>query len=386
MVVERRLAPREMSLWSSLLSAGSKRVKPSAGNYIVVGDGDVGKAALINVLSGNLMSKGDNIIDFSYILCDGITEEIADIQSHPQIQEMNKINMWLINNEIIYNKLIQSLQNIINTSRLGIIIAIDASKEDHSSVKSLKKWLSILKNTNLQSSLITNYGNNATNKFMNIPIIVVGCKCDQLSAALTLSTDVLTIKRLKEIQGILRVICLEYGLSLVYTSATKNCNISSLRRLMLLSLYNEIPSLQSYYHIDDSLDNLSLPAGTDTIELISIKTGCNTNIDPQLHSVDLTAVDNSSLLKPSTSNSNLSSTSSAMETDSEWINSLVAFVNQVTASTSGSNTSVSTTATSDGNADTKATTKVKSKRITATDTATQDASDFFKNLLAGGKK
>ncbi len=371
-----------------MLSAGSKRVKPSIGNYLVVGEGEVGKSTLLNVLSGNSSSTNDNIIDFSYISCDGITEEIADIQSHAQIQEMNKINLWVIKNDIIYNKLIQSLLSIINTSRLGIIIAIDASADDNSSVKSLKKWLSILKNTNFPSSLITNYGNDVTTKLINIPIIVVGCKCDLLTSSLTSSTDVSIINRLKEIQGILRVICLEYGLSLVYASAIKNCNISSLRRLMLLSLYNETASLQSYYHIDDSLDSLSLPAGTDTIELINIKTGYNMNTDPLLHSVDFSVIESgSAALKPTTSNSNLNNSNGAIESDGEWINSLVSFVNQVTASTTSTSTSsASVTAATDGNNDVKATTKVKSKRISVADTATEDASDFFKNLLAGGKK
>jgi GTPase SAR1 family protein len=371
-----------------MLSAGSKRIKPSIGNYLIVGDADVGKSALANILSGNSTSTTDNIIDFSYISCEGISEEMSDMQSHTQIQEMNKINLWMIKNEIIYSKLINSLLNMINTSRLGIIICVDSSKEDNSSVTSLKKWLSIIKNTNFQSSLILNYGNNVTTKFINIPIIVVGCKCDQLTSALTSSTDVLVIKRLKEIQGILRVICLEYGISLVYTSVTKNCNVSSLRRLMLLSLYNEMPSLQSHYHIDDSLDSLFLPAGTDTIELINIKTGYNMSTDPSLHTVDLTVVESNLAMKSTSSNSNLNNISGATESDSEWINSLVAFVNQVTASsttTSSTTTSVNATGVSE-NVDTKPTTKVKSKRINVADTATEDASDFFKNLLAGGKK
>ena len=371
-----------------MLSAGSKRVKPGVGNYLVVGDGEVGKSTLLNVLSGNSSSTNDNIIDFSYISCDAISEEIADIQSLVQVQEMSKINLWLIKNDVIYNKLIQSLLSIINTSRFGIIIAVDASKDDNSSVKSLKKWLSVLKNTNFSSSLITNYGNDMTTKLINIPIIVVGCKCDLLTSAMTSSTDVLIINRLKEIQGILRVICLEYGLSLVYASAIKYCNISSLRRLMLLSLHNEIPSLESYYHVDVSFDNLSLPAGTDTIELINIKTGYNMNTDPSLHSVDLSVIlSGDTALKPTTSNSNFNSSNGAIESDGEWINSLVAFVNQVTASSTGSNSSsANVAAANDVNGDVKATTRVKSKRISVADTATEDASDFFKNLLAGGKK
>ena len=110
--------------------------------------------------------------------------------------------------------------------------------------------------------------------------------------------------------------------------------------------------------------------------------------DPSLHAVDLTVVESNLAIKWTSSNSNLNNISGTTESDSEWINSLVAFVNQVTASstTSSSNTtSVNATGASE-NVDTKPTTKVKSKRINVADTATEDASDFFKNLLAGGKK
>ena len=89
-----------------MLSAGSKRIKPSIGNYLIVGDAEVGKSALANILSGNSTSTTDNIIDFSYISCEGISEDMSDMQSHTQIQEMNKINLWMIKNEIIYSKLI----------------------------------------------------------------------------------------------------------------------------------------------------------------------------------------------------------------------------------------------------------------------------------------
>lgn len=77
-------------------------------------------------------------------------------------------------------------------------------------------------------------GDHEAKMTIGYPIVVVGCKCDAIKA-----NDLSSIKTMKEIQGQLRSICLQFAASLVFTSATENVNCSRLRKYMVHCLHPE---------------------------------------------------------------------------------------------------------------------------------------------------
>ena len=176
------------------------------------------------------------------------------------------------------------------------MIGIDLTKSEQEIIQSLEKWLykvytftkSLLNNTNKnnthkesQESLIkylkyiklyklqSSTSNNNTNRSIftvtdsdladidldlkvntGCPIIVIGCKSDTLTST---TQDINQLNSNKIIQGKIRAICLQFGASLIYTSAEKAVNVPMLRKYIAHRLYPEalpmVVSIQVWVYI-----------------------------------------------------------------------------------------------------------------------------------------
>lgn len=397
----------DITLWSSLLRESSKLKKVPQASCVVLGDMSVGKSKLVdsicnnNKLSTNPVNNDSNdlkteIVSYNYL-------EYEEYES----DTVAKIHLWTIGLQT-FDKAFEVLVSPKKTERLAIIITLDLTKDDI--IETLKYWLRKSKwysqvfhselheetSTKLklsQSYYIQNIKSNkgaifqqpenvqATNDNFGLPIIVVGCKSDILKL-----DDVASSRKAKEIQSQLRAICLQTNSALVYTSATKNINCQKLSKYIMHRLYPDvIPFID--LNIEDGIDNIFIPAGFDTKDLISIATGVSldniqfTDLDKPISSEEDNQRKIASLFSKQVeiipSNQIVD-----IESEEEWISGLQSFINQVTASgaTTGNvpSASVNPVATASTN---PVATKRASLRAPVALEEKQDVDDFFKSLL-----
>lgn len=376
----------------------------------MLGDIGSGKSRLVDFLcqetallplaasqSSSLASQTTKeIISFNYYTIDSDT-----VSSNSNLQ----VNLWTISNDHIYNKLHDIIKTSWNTGSIAYIIAIDLSKEEEC-ILSLKKWLYIINSSTIASS----------NSNCNTAIIVVGCKADLLNME-----GIARVQKAKEMQGKIRAICLHYKCALVYTSAastdSSGCNL--LKSYMARQV--QLNDGSSFENSDDDDDDANtdgtnscyIPTGIDTYELIAIATNYDVSTISEDQKIDLLQ-----LLPTVTSSSSSSSGSkdniSTIESKEEWMDVLNNFIKQASGGSGGSNSnnnlqslsssssSITSTSSTSISASTpiplsgtvidqqskasSKTSRVSKRNSTAETDSKQDASDFFKNLLASSKK
>ena len=115
---------------------------------------------------------------------------------------------------------------------------LEANGRSNIDKNNLSQYVSNIKNNKIISSevIASELSSSSVKVNTGFPIIVTCCKSDLI--------DVSSLKNVKEFQGRLRSICLQFGASLIYTSTTdKLTNISLLRKYIFHRLYPEVVSL-----------------------------------------------------------------------------------------------------------------------------------------------
>ena len=404
----------ETTLWSSLLRESSKKFKVPQAACVVIGDVDVGKRKLVdNMCNSNKLSNNQQNMTTNNIKTDIVSYNYLDYEEYDNDTSVSKIHMWTLGLQT-FDKAFEILVSPKKIERIAIIITLDLTKDNI--IDALNYWLRKSKQYSqsfhselnkevsdnyklLQAHYIQSIKNNKgaiinqqledvktncnTNDINNIglPIIVVGCKSDIIKL-----DDVSSSRKAKETQSKLRAICLQTNCALIYTSAVKNINCQKLGKYIMHRLYHDIipfPDLS----IEDGTDNIFIPAGFDTKDLISIATGVP---DISIQSIDLDKPisfeeDNQRKLAASSSRQYEVPNNQVVEIESEdeWIAGLQNFISQVTAtgaappSTSSSNIPATNNVT-DSN---KNATKRASVRAPVALEEKQDVDDFFKSLL-----
>ena len=395
------------TLWHQLLRESSKVKRIPQASCVVIGDVGIGKSKLVD----SICSSNNKHVNVSN---DNIKTEIVsynylDFEEY-ESDTAARIHLWTIGLQT-FDKAFEVLVNPKKTERLAIIIALDLTKDDV--VDTLTYWLrksktysqifhsELTKDTsdqlksfqayyvqNIKSSKGTALQqpddtsiNNDNNNDFGLPIIVVGCKADSLKL-----DDVASSRKAKETQSQLRAICLQANSALIYTSAIKDVNCQKLGKYIMHRLYHDIIPFNDLC-IEDGIDNIFIPTGFDTKDLISIATGVSVT---NLQAVDLNKVissdeDNQRKIA-SLFSKNLEIVPSnqivEIESEEEWISGLQNFINQVTAG-GAANTSTSTATSTSSAADTNknTTSKRTSVRAPVALEEKQDVDDFFKSLL-----
>jgi len=399
------MAEETETLWSSLLRESSKLKKVPQAACVVVGDTGIGKSKLVDNICSNNKSSNQANHDSNNLKTEIVSYNYLDYEEY-ESDIVAKIHLWTIGLQA-FDKAFEVLVSPKKTERLAIIIALDLTKDDI--IDTLKYWLrksswyskvfhsesykeTSAKLKSSQSYYIQNIKSNkgaalqqpdnvqVDNENVGIPIIVVGCKSDILKL-----DDVASSRKAKEIQSQLRAICLQTKSALVYTSATKNINCQKLSKYIMHRLYHDVIPFVDL-GIEDGIDNVFIPTGFDTKDLISIATGVSLN---NIQHVDLDkpiSSDEDNQRKIALFSKQLENIPSNqivdIESEEEWILGLQSFINQVTASgaTTTGNTvaAVSTNAPAAAN---PAATKRASVRAPVALEEKQDVDDFFKSLL-----
>ena len=392
------------TLWHSLLRESSKVKRIPQASCVVIGDVGIGKSKLVD----SICSSNNKHVNVSN---DNIKTEIVsynylDFEEY-ESDTAARIHLWTIGLQT-FDKAFELLVNPKKTERLAIIIALDLTKDDV--VDTLTYWLrksktycqifhsELIKDTsdqlksfqayyiqNIKSSKGTALQqpedasiNSDNNNDFGLPIIVVGCKADSLKL-----DDVTSSRKAKEIQSQLRAICLQANSALIYTSAIKNVNCQKLGKYIMHRLYHDIIPFNDL-GIEDGIDNIFIPTGFDTKDLISIATGVSVT---NLQAVDLNKTissdeDNQRKIA-SLFSKNLENVPSnqivEIESEEEWISGLQNFINQVTAGGAANNSTSTATSAADTNKST--TNKRTSVRAPVALEEKQDVDDFFKSLL-----
>jgi len=404
----------ETTLWSSLLRESSKKFKVPQAACVVIGDVDVGKSKLVdNMCNSNKLSNNQLNMNANDINTDIVSYNYLDYEEYDNDTSVSKIHIWTLGLQT-FDKAFEILLNPKKNERISIIITLDLTKDNI--IDTLKYWLRKSKqysnsfHSELNKELSDNYKISQANYIQNIksnkgaiinqqledvkinindinsiglPIIVVGCKSDIIKL-----DDVSSSRKAKEIQAQLRSICLQYNCALIYTSAIKNINCQKLGKYIMHRLYHDVipfPDLS----IEDGTDNIFIPTGFDTKDLISIATGVS---DINIQNIEIE--------KPITYEEDnqrktyaLSSKQDEVpinqiveiETEDEWIAGLQSFINQVTATGSSqpstSSANVPAPITNNVNDTNKNSTKRASVRAPVALEEKQDVDDFFKSLL-----
>lgn len=395
-----------LTLWETLLRESAKGKQGQQSSAVIVGDIGVGKSKLVsNICSHNKVSNNTSngikseILSYNYLDCEEFDSDTAA-----------RIHLWTIGLQT-FDKAFQVLINPKKTERVAIIIALDLTKDDI--VETLKYWLRKCKSysktfhselnkdtsdqlKSSQAYYIQNIKSNKgaalqqqenvqinDNDNFGLPIIVVGCKADILKL-----DDVASSRKAKEIQSQLRAICLHANSALIYTSVIKNINCQKLGKYIMHRLYHDVIPFNDL-GIEDGIDNIFIPTGFDTKDLISISTGVTlsnmeiVDLDKQISSDE----DNQrklNFLFPKNIENVSSNQIVDIESEEEWISGLQSFINQVTATGTGTaSTSNVATASTTTVADANKNNSVKraSVRAPVALEEKQDVDDFFKSLL-----
>jgi hypothetical protein len=105
-----------------------------------------------------------------------------------------------------------------------------------------------------------------------VPIVVVIWQTNPEAVSLTSPGDYLTLKASKELQGKLRLLCLEVQGTLMNNNIPMEQSTHLLRRYLIHRLYPEWIAFENGLKVDDKLDNCFIPSGFDTKDLIAVTT------------------------------------------------------------------------------------------------------------------
>eukprot|EP01038_Epipyxis_sp_PR26KG_P005039 gene5039-7030_t len=318
----------ENNLWSDLLRDSSKRSQNPEATCLFLGDASCGKVELIekicsmtnrNQSDQNLNENTKEILTFNYFeVDDGLLESTS------------RINIYVVGDQLFRftpELLVNATAN--RNDRLLLGVMIDLSKPDEC-IPSLIKWLNkasayirtyygysspeqekrikallvnylktarvstdpkakqdfspneptgaevevaeIEEELNEDGTPVAKVDKSVQEKYdfisdnFGLPIVVIGCKSDLIP-----QEDNAAINNAREVQAQIRTFCVEVGAALIYTSTTKNTNCSQLRKYLMHRLYPEYIPLDLYE--EDRIEEVLIPSGFDTFDLINIKTG-----------------------------------------------------------------------------------------------------------------
>lgn len=356
------------SLWLSLLQQSSTRTLAPDSTCIIFGGDSSVKRVVIEALcsqASNFEVDLDNLALASY--------SYFDLED-PLLESPVKINIWGIADRIAQGTS-SIVQSSMNSHRVSVIILLDLSKPEDEVVSSLQSLLRqasefLLKNSNYQPAesvtqardLFIEYltsvrstrgaavNSSATTstesteqaaalssearfelalKQFGAPTIVVGWRSGEASG-----DDFAVLKSAKELQGKLRLLCLEAGAALIYTNAAGvSSGNSLLRRYLLHRLYCDRLPFEALT-IDEKIDATFVPSGFDTLDLISISTGERPSEKLSLRSYLSNAVTNNSqsdaILTTSNANNNQQPVVfQEIESEQDWLQGLHKFMSQI---------------------------------------------------------
>jgi hypothetical protein len=343
-------------------------------------------------------------------------------------ESSSRVNVWSADEETIkYVTRANLLAPSSSSDALLILICVDVSRPKTCEVE-LRRWLSYAERCRSawRAGLKDDMGANAMQH--DCPVVVAATKTDTLAA----SKDMSSLKAATALQGKLRALCLATGASLVYTAAQMGTNCVALHRLMLHLLSPHTFPIE--LAIDAQKQTLLFPAGLDSIDMVEAETDIPADL-PALRA-ELAALSafetgaGSDAGQQEQAQVGVSSEESgaanaaalagvekvkALQNEQEWLQGLHAFISTAVAegsSTVAVGTSGAPTATSTATDSTDAAhvaTRASARTKQATDgTAvgaapatratrsrlkvstqgkdSQEAADFFKNLMATGKK
>lgn len=359
--------PRE-SLWLSLLQQSSTRTMAPDSTCIIFGGDSSVKRVVIEALcsqASNYEVDLDSLALASYSYFDF---------EDPLLESPVKVNIWGIADRII-----QGTNNIVQTSmnshRISVIILLDLSKPEEEVVSSLQSLLRqasefLLENSSHQpnksvseardlfieylTSVRSTRGAAVNNsiasasesiekatatlssearfdlaaKQFGAPVIVVGWRSGEVSG-----DEFAALKSAKELQGKIRLLCLEAGAALVYTNAAGvSSGNSLLRRYLLHRLYCDRLPFEALT-IDEKIDSTFVPSGFDTLDLISISTGERPgekiNLRSYLSNAATTTRNISDPLTAANSNNQPPVVFHEIESEQDWLQGLHKFMSQI---------------------------------------------------------
>jgi len=421
------MSNESLNLWETILSESSKRSRLPEGTVIFMGSNSCEKEKLIEKFcvadaNGGLGRAKTEILSYDFFYAvdpsdDGPVDE----------ESVTRVSLWSLN-EQAFRGALEVVLDPSKIERLVIMIGIDLSKPEECS-HNLRKWLckakqeidnyfSKLSSENVETLLQTNnkflniHQNNTNNtnetdtstsninpestgntplekekerererekEFINygIPIIVIGCNTEFLQME-----DATAMKRLKDVQGEIRSICLQVGAGLLYISTEKESDVTRLHTYLLHRLYPEI--FNSQLRIEDGIKEVCIPAGLDTTDLIHISTGVPAEEIRGLV-LDLEG-DVDTVIESSETVSVSSNTGEVVELEDEqsWLAMLHSYIDQVTAA-SGTTTALKSTAST---ADLKTTAAAEGRstpranlQTDHSNIPTEELKNFFTNLL-----
>jgi dynein light intermediate chain 1 len=304
------------NIWNQILADATREsaniLEPRT--VLILGDRNAGKSALLARLQGqeiSALSKGHAL---SYTFIDVYDDEADD--------PVGRVDVWTFEGEPAHRDLLQFALNEKNISNALVVIALDFS-QPWSLVESLRKWIGLLKEhtsilrdrlpQDLEEKVrlywqtyqeppeggapgshnkkkkrqrihlphdmasLPSLDENTLSHNLGVPLVIVCCKTDSV---VMLEKDYDYKDALFDyIQTHLRRICLNYGASLVYTSAKKDINCE----LLMEYIEHRLFAFEFHHHCQLlEKDSVFVPAGWDTISKISADFG-NQNIckDPE---------------------------------------------------------------------------------------------------------
>lgn len=277
----------EDSLWLRLLRESSSRTAAPEATCLVVGDDIADKKTLLSALA----PPAFNLDTFHSPLekIELITNLYFEIDDNG-LEAPAKINMWGFDSKVFPHavELVKPAVAPASPSKLAFIITLDLTKDEQVLCDSLKFWLRQLsefsakyhdllpaEQSKAQKQLLSKYlssvrmlkgeklskpeetddklNNKDTtaanlsseSRFefavekLSVPVLVVGLRSDMLNF-----NDITTLKSMKELQGKLRLLCLEAGASLSFTNAATEELSNGVRRYLLHRLFPESVSMQ----------------------------------------------------------------------------------------------------------------------------------------------
>ena len=412
-------------MWSELLDESSGRVKAGNATVLCVGDPKSGKRSLVESFCVDCEARAPHeVLRYDYMNAhdpnDGPGEE----------ESSSRVNVWSADEETIkYVTRANLLAPSSSSDALLILICVDVSRTKMCEVE-LRRWLSYAERCRSAWRAGLKDDTGASAMHQNCPVVVAATKTDTLAA----SKDMSSLKAATALQGKLRALCLATGASLVYTAAQTGANCVALHRLMLHLLSPHTFPME--LAIDAQKQTLLIPAGLDSIDMVEAETdipadlpalrtelaalpafetraGTGTDTGQEHAQAGVGSVEEGGAADAADSAG--AEEAKALQNEQEWLQGLHAFISTavaegssaVAAGTSGTPPATSTVTDSTDAAPvaTRASARTKHAtdgtavgaapaaratrsrlKVSTQGKDSQEAADFFKNLMAGGKK
>jgi len=283
---------KQENIWEKLLAEASSNKRLPDTQFIVLGEPSSGKAGILDkIFSKSTFEASEHeslaaaedarpVLHYAYI--DAVDPSSNDLDKD---EIPSRISVWALGDDFFDNLLSIPLtpEKISNTM---FAITIDLSRP-WDLMKSLTKWVGVIEravkktkekltvgdqdelhtrvkeylDSRRSNAASQNEGDGALSKNLGVPLLVIGCKADMVQAEKFEQQQ-----KLRFIQQHLRRFCLEYGASLVYTSARDGTNLEKVQHYLLHRLYPKTFDFPTEGQVTN--EELFIPTGWDSHSLI----------------------------------------------------------------------------------------------------------------------